>query len=164
MSDTFVFLLLLIAALGSGLLSGVFFAFSSFIMKALTHVPDEQGISSMQTINKMVLNHTFLPTFIGTALVTVILAIYAIIDWKGLNSVYILVGSLLYLIGSFFVTIRCNVPLNNKLKHINVKNKESELFWKEYVTKWTAWNHLRTFASFIALLFFILAIYLFRYS
>jgi len=39
------------ALLGSALVGGIFFAFSSFIMKALAGVPSEEGIGAMQSIN-----------------------------------------------------------------------------------------------------------------
>jgi uncharacterized membrane protein len=42
---------ILFAALGSGLVGGVFFAFSTFVMRALARVPAAQGIAAMQSIN-----------------------------------------------------------------------------------------------------------------
>jgi len=54
------------ALLGSSLIAGVFFAFSSFLMKALARIPTHQGIAAMQSINVVVINPTFLGTFMGT--------------------------------------------------------------------------------------------------
>jgi uncharacterized membrane protein len=52
-----------IALLGSALIGGIFFAFSSFVMKALARVPSPEGIAAMQSINVVVLNPSFqLPT------------------------------------------------------------------------------------------------------
>ena len=39
------------SALGCGLIAGVFFAFSAFVMKALALLPPAQGIAAMQSIN-----------------------------------------------------------------------------------------------------------------
>ena len=39
------------ALLGSALVGGIFFAFSSFVMKALARVPPAEGIAAMQSIN-----------------------------------------------------------------------------------------------------------------
>ena len=36
---------------GSALVAGVFFAFSSFVMKVLARVPSAEGIAAMQSIN-----------------------------------------------------------------------------------------------------------------
>jgi uncharacterized membrane protein len=51
MLDGLLFVLTLFAALGCGLVAGVFFAFSTFVMKALARLPAEQGIAAMQAIN-----------------------------------------------------------------------------------------------------------------
>ena len=69
------------ALLGSALVGGVFFAFSSFIMKALARVPSREGIAAMQSINVVVLNRSFLGTFIGTALISVLIAVLSIVNW-----------------------------------------------------------------------------------
>ena len=46
MLDLATFLL----ALGCGLVAGVFFAFSTFVMKALGKLPPAQGVAAMQSI------------------------------------------------------------------------------------------------------------------
>ncbi len=56
------------ALLGSALVGGIFFAFSSFVMKALARVSSAEGIGAMQSINVVVLNPSFLGTFLFTAL------------------------------------------------------------------------------------------------
>jgi len=55
------------AALGSGLIAGVFFAFSTFVMPALARLAPAQGVAAMQAINVAVLNRWFLGVFVGTA-------------------------------------------------------------------------------------------------
>lgn len=54
--STALFVLAALAALGSALMAGTFFAFSSFIMGALGRLPPAEGISAMQSINVVVLN------------------------------------------------------------------------------------------------------------
>lgn len=47
-----IFLLTLISALGCGLIVGIFFAFSAFVMPALARIPPAQDIAAaMQSIN-----------------------------------------------------------------------------------------------------------------
>ena len=55
-----------VAAIGCGLVAGIFFAFSSFVMPALGRIAPEQGINAMQSINVAVLNVGFLSLFVGT--------------------------------------------------------------------------------------------------
>ena len=59
--------LTILTALGAGLNAGVFFAFSSFVMKALRRLPASQGISAMNAINKAAPTAWFMTAFVGTA-------------------------------------------------------------------------------------------------
>src|SRR4051812_1686146 len=92
------------AALGSALIAGVFFAFSTFIMAALARLPPAQAIAAMQAINVTVLNPWFLGVFVGTAIACFALAISSLLHWGEPGATACLVGSLLYLVGSFAVT------------------------------------------------------------
>jgi uncharacterized membrane protein len=67
MGDDLLFVLTLMTALGCGLIGGTFFAFSAFVMRALSYLPPAHGIAAMQSINVVVLNRWFLPPFCGTA-------------------------------------------------------------------------------------------------
>ena len=48
---------MLLAAVGCGLMAGVFSAFSTFVMKALARLPAHEGIAAMQSINVVAVNH-----------------------------------------------------------------------------------------------------------
>ncbi|HAM79252.1 DUF1772 domain-containing protein [Ornithinibacillus bavariensis] len=152
-------LLTFFAALGSGLIAGTFFVFSAFVMNALARLPSHQGIAAMQSINIVVINRLFLTVFTGTAVVSFILILISLFNWKDTDVVFILSGSLLYLIGSFLVTGVCNVPLNDSLANLDVKDAASASLWKEYIVNWKAWNHVRTITSLAAMVLFILALW-----
>jgi uncharacterized membrane protein len=49
--DGLLYTLTLITALGCGLAAGVFYAFSTFVMKALARLPAAQGFAAMQSIS-----------------------------------------------------------------------------------------------------------------
>ena len=153
-----MFSLTLVAALGAGLVAGIFFAFSAFIMSALGRLPPEGGISAMQSINVVVLNPVFFFVFFGTAVLSLVLAIAALFAWSGASAPYLLAGSLLYLVGTFLVTMVFIVPLNNSLASVSAKSAEGASVWKRYLSTWTAWNHLRTAASLAASTSFIMAL------
>ena len=78
----------LITAIGSALVGGIFYAFSSFVMKALARIPAAEGIAAMQSINVAVLNRTFLWLFMGTAALSLILAIAAVLGWGATAAPY----------------------------------------------------------------------------
>ena len=146
------------AALGTGLVAGIFFAFSTFVMGALARIQQAAGISAMQSINVVVLNPVFLSVFVGTAVLCAGLTLSALLGWSSPRSIYLIAGSLLYAIGCFGVTMMFNVPLNDALAAIAPDSTEGANLWMRYLSVWTNWNSVRTAASLLASVFFILAL------
>ena len=139
-------------------MAGIFFAFSSFIMNALGRLPPAQGIVAMQSINITVINPLFIATLFGTAAVCVGLAIFAVLRWQQPGAALVLVGGLLYLIGTIGVTAVFNVPLNNALANVEPSSVEGASVWANYLTNWTLWNHVRGAAALAAAAAFTLAL------
>ncbi len=146
--SVWLYILIITALLGSALVGGIFFAFSTFVMKALAQVPSKEGIRAMQSINIVVINPLVMGTFIGTAILSAVIAVLSLAGWSGILSHWFFVGALHYVIGTFFVTALGNVPLNNQLE--SVSPEEGETLWSHYLNKWTFWNHVRTTAAMIA--------------
>jgi uncharacterized membrane protein len=153
-----LFVLTLLAALGCGLVAGVFFAFSAFVMKALARLPPGEGIAAMQSINVVVLNPWFLTAFFGTAAACVLAVIVSLLRWDEPRTAYLLVGGILYLVGTLLVTIVFNVPRNEALAAVGPTDPAAASLWIRYVTGWTAWNHVRTAAALAAAASFSLAL------
>jgi len=139
----------LFAALGCGLMAGVFFAFSTFVMNALSRLPPTQGIAAMQLINITVINPLFMMAFLGTAGACILLAVSSF-KWHQPGAAYLLVGSLLYLVGTVGVTIALNVPLNDALAKVDPSSTEGAKLWASYLVSWTIWNHIRAAAALAA--------------
>jgi uncharacterized membrane protein len=150
MKSSFIFGMTIVAALGSGLIAGVFFAFSSFVMRALCRLPTREAIAAMKSINAAVLNVWFLGAFLGTAAVCGVGLIVSFLRWQETGSGYLSAGCLLYLIGCLGVTAVCNVPRNEALARVTPDDPDSKEAWARYVAGWTAWNHVRTAASLAA--------------
>ncbi len=142
------------ALLGSALVGGIFFAFSSFVMKALAGVPPAEGIGAMQSINVVVLNPSFLGAFMGTAVVSLGAGGLALSGWGRPFAPFFLGGALFYLVGTFLVTALGNVPLNDQLAAASATDPDSLDVWQNYLSRWTAWNHVRTAAAMIAALLY----------
>jgi len=128
----------------------VFFAFSTFVMKALARLPIPQGIQAMQSINLTAVTPVFMAAFFGSTAVCVLLAVYSLVSWSQPAALYLLLGSLLYLVGSFLTTALFNVPLNNALAQVDSGSVDGARLWAGYLTSWTAWNHVRTLSSILA--------------
>ncbi len=152
-------ILILISALGCGLIAGVFFAFSSFIMGALGKLPPSQGIAAMQSINVVVINPIFLGVLFGTAALTLFLGYGAIRHLGESHAIWVAVGTGLYVIGTVLVTMAFNVPLNNALAAVDSASGEGAAAWADYLRNWTRWNHVRGLAALAASGAFISALF-----
>ena len=139
-----------VAAVGSALIAGVFFAFSTFVMTALFRLPAPQGVAAMQSINKVILRSLFLPVFFGTAACCVVLVLAWFFRWGGVDEIAVPFGCALYLVGTFLVTMVFNVPLNNELASVESTGAPAAETWARYVRRWTLWNHVRTGAALAA--------------
>ncbi|MGH8177380.1 MAG: anthrone oxygenase family protein [Steroidobacter sp.] len=64
----------------------------------------------------------------------------------------------LYLFGIHFVTVRCNIPLNNALAGAESNGADADGVWRDYLVRWTRWNHVRTIAALAAAALLTLAL------
>ncbi len=154
MLDRSLFFLTFTAAIGCGLVAGVFFAFSTFIMSALARLKPNQGIAAMQSINITAINPLFMLALFGTAAVCILLVTISLLRWHQASAVYWLAGSLIYLVGTVGVTMAFNVPLNDALAIANPDSAAT--LWAQYLNHWTAWNHVRMVAALAATALFTL--------
>ena len=135
-------LLVVAAIVGSGLVTGLLFAFSLVVMRALRELPAASGMAVMQRINVLIVNGLFLALFLGTALLC---AVVAVVAWRGLpnaGAAWLLAGAVCYLAGPLGVTMAFNVPLNNRLAATAAT--AAAVAWPAYVAPWLRWNHVRT--------------------
>ncbi len=150
MGTVLVVLLTAAAAVSTGLVAGLFFAFSVAVMPALAKIPHPAGIRAMQAINVVIVRPVFLVVFLGAAVLT---AVLAVLDPSPGN----LGAAVCYLGGVIAVTAAVNVPMNNALDRVAAESPEGERGWAHYLSRWTAWNHVRTVTSTGATLALVLA-------
>ncbi|MBB5808339.1 putative membrane protein [Saccharothrix ecbatanensis] len=134
----------IIAALGCGMMAGVFFAFSAMVMPGLRRAEPAVGIAAMRAINLAVVNPAFIGTFVGTAVVGVVAA------FEG--DPWAWAGAALYLLGGIVLTGAFHIPRNNELER-----RPTPEYWTRYLREWTPLNHVRALASLAAAASFILA-------
>lgn len=147
MSNEIFLVLCGLGVLASALVSGVFLAFSDFVMKSLGTLPAPAGIEAMQVINRDVYGSIFLTLLMGVAPLTIVLAALAWFRLDGAATALIVTASLVYVVGVMFVTIKFNVPMNQQLDVLDQQSAEAAAYWATYLSKWTGWNHWRTVAS-----------------
>jgi uncharacterized membrane protein len=135
--------LTVVGLLGTALVAGVFFAFSSFVMPALERMPAAQGVAAMQSINITAVRAAFMTAMFGTALVCVALLVFAIRGWGQPYALPMLLGSVLYLVGAIALTMVFHVPLNDALAALDPDAASSAPVWSDYLRRWGAGNQVR---------------------
>lgn len=158
MTDIAYTLLLWAGAIGCGVMAGVYFAFSTFVMQALGAIAPQAGMMAMQSINRVIVRSPFLPLFFGSTIVAAVAVATAALDWHGAASPPLLAAGLIYLGGMFISTIVLNIPLNNRLETSDPASESGRALWTRYLSNWTARNHIRTIASTVASGLFVLAL------
>jgi uncharacterized membrane protein len=157
MMDQLLFASTFMAALGSGLVAGAFFAFAAFVLTALSRLPAPKGIAAMQSITTAIKSPLFLLLFFGTAALAGLLGLAAPLRWSEPGAGYLLLGSLLFLNGPFGVTLMKNLPLNNQLAAVKPDSADAKQYWEEFRATWGLWNHLRWIGALAAAASFIMA-------
>ncbi|MDC1287411.1 DUF1772 domain-containing protein [Gammaproteobacteria bacterium] len=140
---------LIIASLGAGLMAGVYFAFSTFIMRSFDQLGAVQATEAMNAINEVILRSWFMTLFFGSTLLYATLAGIAVFDTGLAGRWWLFAAGLIYLVGMFLCTALFNVPLNNRLAAAGEDDSARARTWKHYYVYWTRWNHLRAVCSLI---------------
>jgi uncharacterized membrane protein len=158
LTDNIAAALTFTAAIGCGLVAGIFFAFSSFVMAALGRLPSDHGIAAMNAINVTVINPGFFLAFFGTAIVCLAAVAASAFRWSAMGSTLVVAAAVIYLLGCIGVTMLRNVPLNNALAAVAPGTPEAVALWTRYLDEWTMWNTVRTAASGLSAVLFTLAL------
>lgn len=150
MRQVFTTGLLWFSAVGCGLMGGVYFAFSTFVMTALGRLDQAAGIAAMNAINVDIVRSLFMPLFFGTTIAGAAVVVMGVLRLSEPGAVSMIAGGGLYVVGMFVVTVVFNVPLNDALAAVQPSSPEAGVVWAAYLKDWVFWNHVRTVASAVA--------------
>jgi uncharacterized membrane protein len=156
--DGLLFALTLAGAVASGLVGGVFFAFSNFVMQALGRLRPSEGAAAMQSINITVINPLFMTALFGTGLLSLVLLVWGLVDLDEPHAGWLIAAGAIYVIGEVVVTGALNVPRNNALARVDPESEEGARVWRTYLVEWTRANHIRTVAGLAACALYALAL------
>ncbi|WP_320671419.1 anthrone oxygenase family protein [Patulibacter defluvii] len=127
---------------GSGVVGGVFFAFSTFVMRGLRDLPSAQGIRAMQAINVHAPSTGLGALMTVTLLLGLALVVVALTDWSAGGAAWRLGGGVAYL-ASFVITPAFHIPRNDALDRLDPESAGAAAHWSTYVHEWTLGNHVR---------------------
>ncbi|MEH1099166.1 anthrone oxygenase family protein [Micromonospora sp. CPCC 205561] len=138
------------ATLTTGLVAGLFFAFSCAVMPGLAGTDDRTLVGAMQSINRRILNGWFLGAFLGAPLLLAVAAA-AHLGRGGAVLFWTLAALACYLV-TFGVTVRLNVPLNDRLEVAGPVDGIVDLAEARarFEAAWVRWNLVRTVSSVAA--------------
>lgn len=159
MSPSIPLILTVVAILGTGLVAGVFFAFSGFVMAGLDRLPPAGAARAMREINVTAVRPPLMVALFGTLLVAVALGVLALLGQAGDATWWVVAASAVYAVGVVGVTAGANVPRNNRLDAPGADDDAAlASAWQQYRPGWQRWNHVRTLASALACAGFIAAL------
>lgn len=144
--------LLIITAVLTALIAGLFYAYSCSVVLGLGKLSDAEYLKAMQNINREILNPVFFMSFMGTA----ILLPLSTFLLRGEQPVFIflLLAALAYLIGVFGVTVVGNVPMNDQLDQFDILGSAAEAVKQmrdNFENRWNFLNNIRTAFSIISI-------------
>lgn len=145
----------------TGLSAGLFYAWTVSVIPGTRKLLDLTYLESMQSINRAILNPAFYLIFMGSPLLLVISSVQAFPDRS--QFWLLLTATLLYLFGTFGVTVFGNVPLNDALDVLDLTElSESEIkkFRTNYEEKWNQLHWIRTGFGLLSFMFSLFPIFL----
>ena len=132
------------AAVGAGVVAGVYLAFATFVMPGLRKQPAGSAIATMNSINKAApASPLFMLVLFGTGIVSVLLMIWGFQHRDNPAAIWLLVGAGLYII-SLLVTMMYHVPRNDQLMKVDPHGSGAAATWTHFYSAWMGWNWVRT--------------------
>ncbi len=136
---------LLGATLCTGLMAGLFYAYSVSVMPGLSGAGDRTVVETMQRINVAILNGWFGIVFGGALVLSAAAALLVLRSSDRAPLRWVLLGLALYA-GVLVVTAAASIPLNDRLAAAGDPGRIADLsaVRQAFETSWVRWNLLRT--------------------
>ncbi|WP_251150627.1 anthrone oxygenase family protein [Cellulosimicrobium sp. Marseille-Q4280] len=137
--------LVVAAAVATGLAGGVLYAFSAFVMAGLRRLDPGAGAAAMRSINVTAVRPPLMLLLAASVLLPAGAAVVGLVGGAD-GAGWALAGAVVALVGILGITAVGNVPLNDRLDAATDPAAE----WLTFVPRWLAWNHARTAAGAVA--------------
>ncbi|MFI0445872.1 DUF1772 domain-containing protein [Actinomadura sp. 6N118] len=140
--------ILVLSTFTTGLIAGFFATYTNSVMPSLGRTDDRMFITTMQHINRVVLNPLFLLCFTGALVLTIAATILHFSGDARPALPWIIAATVLYA-AMFLITMGINVPLNVKLEDAGDPARITDLaaLRESFEAKWNVWNNVRTLTS-----------------
>jgi uncharacterized membrane protein len=149
---------LVITATATALMAGLFYAWSCSVMLGFARLSDKEFISAMQSTNRAIQNPVFFVPFFGAP---ILLPISTFLHYGEPSRFWLLLAAtVIYLLGTFGITVFGNVPMNNMLDRFNLESASEEETARQranFERRWNNLNTIRAASSTLALIFLVIA-------
>jgi len=153
-------IILVITTTTTALMAGLFYAWSCSVMLGFARLSDREFISAMQATNRAIQNPIFFAAFFGAPILLPLSVFFHYGQPLPVRFWFLLAATIIYLIGTFGVTIFGNVPLNNMLDRFDLQvasEEETALQRANFEGRWNNLNTIRTVSSTLAITLIITA-------
>jgi uncharacterized membrane protein len=136
--------MLVLATITTGLVAGIFYAYSISVMLALGRVDDRTFIEVMQRVNAAIQNGWFALSFLGAIAFT---GVSAVLLWStGGRVLWLVIAAAVLYVLSLVVTFGFNIPLNNTLDAAGRPDRIADpaSVRAAFEASWVRWNIIRT--------------------
>ncbi len=150
---------LFLATMSTGLMSGIFFTWTNAVTPGIGKLKDVEYLAALQAMNRVILNPLFYIVFIGPILTLPLATALNYNSEPSLIFKILIISSMIYLPGSFLITILGNIPLNNLLHRSDLENfsvEEAKTLRDKIETKWNTFNLIRTITSSITFILLLI--------
>lgn len=151
-------IILIVTTTSTGLIAGLFYAYTCSVNPGLGKLPDKEYLAAMQSINRAILNPVFLSTFAGTLLLLPLSTWLSYTKPASSSFILMLISALVYAVGVFGVTMFGNVPLNEVLDKFNLGSASAEEISTQRAMFEAPWNWLHNIRTLGALISLVLAV------
>ena len=151
---------LVLAGILTALVTGLYFGYSVSVNGGLHRLNNSEYVKAMQSVNAVIQNPLFFVSFIGPVILLP-LAAFLQRDANPMQFALLLASSVIYIAGSFALTMVGNVPLNQKLAKFDAsKSSGNEIVQTRagFEKPWNRLHTIRTIASIAAIVLIFVAI------
>ncbi|RMI35599.1 anthrone oxygenase family protein [Nocardia stercoris] len=148
MNNSYRIATLVAAVVTTGLLAGLYYGYACSVMGALGQSDDKTFVEVMNRINVVIVNPWFMISFLGSAGLSVLAAIFYRAPDQRRVLLWIAIGLVLNVL-SFLITSGINVPLNNQLAATGAPNQVPDFvaLRSQFESSWVRWNIVRMAAN-----------------
>ncbi|WP_344081681.1 DUF1772 domain-containing protein [Luedemannella helvata] len=135
----------LAATVTTGMMAGIFFAYSNSIMPGLRRVDDDTFVRTFAALDRAILNPLFLVGgFLGAPVLTGLAIVLHVVDDARSPVPWMAAALVLYLV-TFVITVAVNVPRNDALKAADPATAGVAAIRAAFdERRWARWNLART--------------------